>query len=57
MATDTRNLEIVCGGGTNLRLPADFPLFYGHHHDQLSPLELLTELEELIDFLNGQDRP
>jgi hypothetical protein len=31
-------------------LPLDSPLFYGHLNNQLSPLELLTELEDLTSF-------
>jgi hypothetical protein len=36
-------------------LPLDSPLFYGHLNNQLSPLELLTELEDLTSFPPAND--
>ncbi len=31
-------------------------MFFGHHIDQLSPLELLMELEDLTDLPNHEDQ-
>ncbi len=39
---------------SDLRLPPDFPAFYGHHPNQLSPMELLMELEDPTGFPHGE---